>query len=67
VGQRELVLPQVVFRLTVRREGLQTLSIAEAGILLESISTMIQSLIMNKDLQAQLEATFSGVMISINT
>ncbi len=64
---QELELPQVVFRLTVRKEGLQTLSIVEAVRLLDNILTTTQFHTMNNAYVVQVGMMFDGVMISINT
>ncbi len=58
----ELELPQVNFLLTVRKAGLQTLSIPEVVRLLEDISIMTQSVIMNKGYSIVIRTQFDGVM-----
>ncbi len=61
-----LELPQVVLVLTVRKVGLQTLSIKESVKLVEEFSIMTQSITMNKDYSVNLRMMLDGVMTSTN-
>ncbi len=61
---RELVFPRVDFHLTLRKEGLQILSIKEVEKLVEDFSIMIQLSTMSSAYMAQVEMTLNGVTIS---
>jgi len=61
-----LELPQVDFLLTVRKVGLQTLSILEAEKLLSDILTMIRLHTMKSDYQVTARVQFDGVMTLTN-
>ncbi len=61
-----LELPQVDFLLTVRKVGLQTLSIREAEKLLGDILITTRYRIMKSEFQVEARMRFDGVMTSIN-